>query len=183
MATEPPMQRVLVAGISGAGKTTMARRLAQLLALPFHELDALHHGPGWQRRPEFEADVDAFTSADRWVTDGHYASQLGDVLWERADTVVWLDMSRAVVMRRVIVRTLVRLLRRTPLWNGNRERWRDLLRADHPIHWAWSQHARRRSSIAQLVERHPGVRVVRLRTPAQAAGWLRGIRPQHPAGR
>ena len=61
------MRRVLVAGISGAGKTTMARHLSELLGVPRHELDALHHGAGWQKRPEFEADVARFASTDAWV--------------------------------------------------------------------------------------------------------------------
>jgi adenylate kinase family enzyme len=55
--------RVLVAGTSGAGKTTLAARIGALLRLPHVEIDALFHGPGWRPRPTFEADVRRF--ADR----------------------------------------------------------------------------------------------------------------------
>lgn len=176
------MRRVLVAGISGAGKTTMARRLAERLELPCYELDALHHGAGWQKRPEFEADVERFAASDAWVCEDQYRTFIGELLWDRADTVVWLDHSRPVIMARVVRRTFGRLAVRAELWNGNRERWRDLPRADHPIRWAWAQHADRRERTAALAARHPDVRMVRLGTPAHARAWLDTISPQNRSG-
>lgn len=175
MMREARMHRVLVAGISGAGKTTLAKRVSAILGLPHHELDALYHGPEWRPRAEFAADVAAFSSGEQWICDGHYRSQLGDVLWERADTVLWLDLPRGVVMRRVIPRTFIRLARRRSLWNGNRERWRTLHHADHPIRWAWSQHARRRHSIGQVVEAHPHLHVERFTTPGEVERWVRAL--------
>lgn len=112
------MDRVLVAGISGAGKTTVARALEQRFGLPRYELDALHHGPGRVKRTEFEAEVAAFAAGARWVTEDQYHGVLGDLLWRRADTVVWLDLPRATVMRQVIRRSLLRAVRREVLWNG-----------------------------------------------------------------
>jgi hypothetical protein len=86
--------------------------------------------------------------------------------------VLWLDLPRPVIMRRVIWRTFARLVTRVELWNGNRERLRDLRDPGHPIRWAWTQHADRRARTAQLAERHPDVRVVRLRTPAEVDAYL-----------
>ena len=63
------MRRVLVVGMSGAGKTTVARRLAGALGTPFHEMDALALGPGFSRRPELLDDVHRVTGADAWVVD------------------------------------------------------------------------------------------------------------------
>lgn len=42
---------MLVAGMTGAGKSTFARRLAAVVELPYIELDALYHGPQWVPRP------------------------------------------------------------------------------------------------------------------------------------
>ncbi|MEV7005377.1 hypothetical protein [Streptosporangium sp. NPDC051022] len=176
------MNRVLIAGISGAGKTTLARRLESRIGLPHHELDALHHGPGWRKRPEFESDVEAFSAGPRWVTEDQYHSALGDLLWERADTLVWLDLPRLTVMRRVVWRSLLRAVTRRELWNGNRESVRDWLDAEHPIRWAWSQHDRRRQRTAERILRHPHLGVVRLRTARAArrfgrtAGEAGGVR-------
>lgn len=166
------MQRVLVSGISGAGKSTLARRVAAILELPYTELDALHHGPGWVRRPEFEADAAALASRGRWITEDQYRSFIGDLLWRRADTVLWLDLPRRVVMWRVSTRTFVRLVARRRIFNDNRERWRDLPTKGHPIRWAWAQHANRRARTEALAAEHPSVRVVRLRTTSEVDTWV-----------
>jgi adenylate kinase family enzyme len=135
------MQRVLVIGISGSGKTTVAGSLAARLRVPLVELDALQHGAGWATRPTFVEDVDAATRGSAWVVDGNYLAMVGDLLWSHADSVVWLDLPRWLVEWRVVRRSLVRWVRRTELWNGNREqsllRWLD---PEHPVRWAWMKH-------------------------------------------
>lgn len=173
--TEPTVHRVLVAGISGAGKTTLAMQLAALLGLPRHELDALHHGPGWVKRLEFEADVARFSAEPSWICEDQYQGLLGELLWERADTVVWLDLPRRTVMRRVAWRTARRLVTREELYNGNRERWRALLDPGHPVRWAWTRHADRARRTAELATRHPHVQVIRLRSPRAVDAWLRSL--------
>lgn len=169
------MRRVLVAGISGSGKTTLATRVARLLDIPRHELDALHHGPGWVKRPEFEADVASFAEDPAWICEDQYQSCIGELLWQRADTVVWLDLPRHTVMRRVCWRTARRLLTRERLYNGNVERWRALLDPGHPVRWAWSRHADRARRTAALAARHPDTRVVHLRSPREVRRWVRDL--------
>lgn len=166
------MDRVLIAGISGSGKTTLARKLSTRCGLPRHELDALHHGPGWVKRPEFESDVRRFSRQQRWVTEDQYHRLLGDLLWGHADTVIWLDMPRRTVMWRVVRRSIFRAVTRRQLWNGNRESWRHWLQPDHPIRWAWSQFSPRRAETAERATRHPTVTVIRLRSARQARRWL-----------
>jgi adenylate kinase family enzyme len=116
------VQRISVVGNSGSGKTTLARSLAGVLGLPHLELDAVFHQPGWQPldRSIFRARVDEFTLARGWVVDGNY-SAVRDIVWSRADTVIWLDLPRWRVMRQVVGRTLRRVATGAELWNGNRE--------------------------------------------------------------
>jgi adenylate kinase family enzyme len=177
------VRRISVVGISGAGKSTLARQLAAALAVPHLELDGVFHQAGWQPLPreEFRAAVAAFAAADGWVIDGNDRA-VQDLVWARADTVVWLDPSRSRVMRQLAARTLGRMARRTELWNGNRESWTSLFRADPEdsiLRWAWTRHAptRERYQRAQADPANSHLEFVRLTSPARVAEFTRRVRP------
>jgi adenylate kinase family enzyme len=137
------VRRVSVVGISGSGKSSLAAALAGRLGVPWLELDSIFHMPGWTPRPVegFRAEVDRFTSGEGWVVDGGY-SAVRDLVWARADTVVWLDLPRHLVMRQLLSRTLRRMATGAELWNGNKESFRFLLDKDESIiRYAWTKHA------------------------------------------
>ena len=101
------MRRVSVVGTSGSGKTTLSRKLAAALDVPMLELDGVFHQPDWTPLPveDFRHTVTEFvTGSDGWVVDGNY-SAVRDLVWARADTVVWFDLPRYEVMRRLSWRT------------------------------------------------------------------------------
>jgi adenylate kinase family enzyme len=173
------MQRISVVGNSGSGKTTLARRLAAALGVPHLELDSVFHQPGWQplETGEFRRLVSEFTAGRGWVVDGNY-SRVRDIIWGRADTVVWLDLPRRRVMRQVTGRTLRRVITREELWNGNREPWTNLFRLDPEqsiLAWAWTSHQRYRDRyLAALAD--PGnahLEFVRASTPREAEALVR----------
>ncbi|MDX2704298.1 adenylate kinase [Streptomyces sp. PA03-6a] len=168
-------RRVLVAGTSGAGKTTLAARVAAALRVPHVEIDALFHGPGWTRRPSFEADVHRFSAEPGWVTEWQYGSVRAH-LAARADVLLWLDLPRRRVMRQVIRRTLVRRLRRQRLWNGNVEPplWTILTDPEHIVRWAWNTHGKTAARVTRLLNERPELTVVRIRSHIEAARWADG---------
>jgi len=140
------MNRISVVGSSGSGKTTVAVAIAEALDCPRLELDSVFHQPDWTPLPDddFRAVARGFVEQDRWVVDGNYTS-LGvlDLVWSRADTVVWLDMPKRVVMQRVIRRTLRRAIKREELWNGNREPISNFTKwapEENIIRWAWTRY-------------------------------------------
>jgi adenylate kinase family enzyme len=169
------VERVLVAGSPGAGKTTPARRLTARLDLTHTEMDALFHGPGWVPRQEFEADVDALLASGRWVTEYQYRLVQPRLL-AAADAVVWLDHPRPLAAARLVRRTLARALGRQERYNGNREHPRTWLRGSHPL---WAVVGRRFGRIRRDDRVHVtaeaarrGLVVVRLRGARQADRWL-----------
>jgi adenylate kinase family enzyme len=166
--------RILVAGTSGAGKTTLAARIGALLHLPHVEIDALFHGPGWTPRPTFEADVRRFTDRPDWVTEWQYGA-VRTLLGQRADLLVWLDLPRARVIGQVVRRTVRRRLLREGLWHGNQEpRWTVLTDRDHIVRWAWRMHPRTAERVATLHAQRPELTIVRLTSRRAADQWLHG---------
>ena len=103
-------RRILILGRTGSGKTTLARELAAAIGVPHVELDALYFGPNFSTVPlaVLRARTRAAISGDRWVTDGNKGS-VRDLVWPRADTVIWLDYPLWVSLwrlgRRAIWRT------------------------------------------------------------------------------
>ena len=168
--------RILVAGTSGAGKTTVAARIAARLGVLHVEIDALYHGPGWVPRESFVADVEAFSAAPGWVTEWQYGA-VRALLADRADLVVWLDPPVPRVMRQVVVRTVQRRLRRRELWNGNIEGPLSavLTDPDHIVRWAWRTRHKTAARIAELRARRPDLPVVRLRSRREIDRWLAGL--------
>ena len=167
-----------VIGCSGAGKTTFGRALAARLGVPFIELDAIFHQPGWTELPddEFRARVRDVVAADGWVVDGNYAV-VRPIVLERATHVAWLDYSRPRVMQQVIRRSVSRAITRRELWNGNKENALEWLNPEHPIRWAWSTHGRRRHEYEARFRdpQYAHVDVSRFPTPGAARAWLDAV--------
>ena len=168
-------RRVLLAGSSGAGKTTVAAAVAGALALPHVELDALFHGPEWTPRPSFVADVERFVAGDGWVTEWQYDA-VRDLLASSADLLVWLDLPRPMVMTQLVRRTVVRRVRREPLWNGNVEPPLRTFLTDpeHVVRWGWTSYPGTKRRVQALQARRPGLTVVRLRSRREVRRWTAG---------
>lgn len=169
-------RRVVVAGVSGSGKTTFAARIARVTGGAHTEIDALFHGPGWTPRATFLDDVRTLVEGEKWTTEWQY-SAARPLLAERADLLVWLDFPFATVtLPRVTSRTLRRRVRREQLWNGNVEPPLRTFFTDreHIVRWAIRTRSKYREWIPQLDAESPHLAVVRLRTPREGERWLRG---------
>jgi adenylate kinase family enzyme len=102
------MQRIVILGNAGSGKSTFAREVGERLHLPVVHLDKLFWGPGWSKpqNEAFRARVSEALSGDGWVCEGNYR-QTFDLRLPRADLVVWLNTPRATCLRRVVLRSVL----------------------------------------------------------------------------
>ena len=152
--------------------------MARVLHAANIELDALFHQPGWEPLDDdtFKARVLKAMEAPVWVVDGNY-SAVREMVWERADTVVWFDLPYVTVMARTIRRTLRRAVTRQELWNGNKEPWSNLYSFNPQksiVAWAATRHRvyRQRYGEAEHDPRWAGLRFVRLRSQRETDAFL-----------
>ncbi|MEW6283544.1 MAG: adenylate kinase, partial [Candidatus Eremiobacterota bacterium] len=145
--------RIHVVGVTASGKSTMARRLADRQGVPHVELDALYWEADWTpaRPADFRDRVERALAGEAWVVDGSYL-MIRDLIWSRADTVVWLDFSLPRILWQLLRRTLRRVARRETLWNGNRERlWTHLCTRDSLFLWVLTTFHRRQREYSRLL--------------------------------
>jgi energy-coupling factor transporter ATP-binding protein EcfA2 len=170
--------RILVLGRTGSGKTTLARELAAALHVPHVELDSLYFGPDLSTAPLalLRERTTAAVAAERWVIDGN-KRVVRDLVWPRADTVVWLDYPVAVSLWRLAKRARRRtstLTAQAAVDGSGSGLARQLLAAARGVLKALRSHAGQRREyprmFAQPANRH--LAVVRLRSPRATQRWL-----------
>ncbi|WP_391503311.1 AAA family ATPase [Botrimarina mediterranea] len=146
--------RIAVVGAPGAGKSTLAQRLAERLDAKHIDLDALHFLPGWRLRPEEDVrtDVGQAVAAERWVACGNWRN-VRDLVWGRATSIVWLDYSLAVCFRRLLKRTVRRCWCGEEFHNGNREDFAtQFFSRDSLLLYLLREHRRRREDIGSAID-------------------------------
>lgn len=169
-----------VVGSTGTGKTRFARELAKVLEVPHIELDAIVWQPNWTMLPvdQFRARVAERIATPGWVVDGNYGGAgVRDVVWANADTILWLDFSLLVILRRLWSRTNARIRDREELWpgTGNRETVRGAYFSRDSLYWwAVKTYWRRKRNYAALLTLPQYAHIMRLRfgAPADADRWL-----------
>jgi adenylate kinase family enzyme len=162
------MNRVLVIGSPGAGKSTLSHALTARTGLPLFHMDKLHWLPGWIERDRDEARgiVEQVLAQDRWIIDGNYGSTL-PLRIKRADTVVWLDYPTWLCLARVFKRWWQYRSRARPdMTEGCPENLNvEFLLYVLSFRAAW--HARNAAALADFCGQ-----VIRLSNPEQADRWL-----------
>ncbi len=173
------MNRIVIVGTTGSGKTTLGQCLAAQTGYTLVDLDALHWGPDWTPTPRelFRQRVSEALAGPRWVVAGNY-SKTRDIVWARADTMVWLDYPLALTLTRLFRRTVKRIVTREELWSGNRETWRGQFAShDSLFLYALQTHQRRRHELAADLTRpeYAHLEVLCFHRPNEANAWLRSL--------
>ncbi len=175
-------KRIVIWGPTGSGKTTLSRRLGELLQLGVVELDGIRHATGWDStswedfRLRLAETLDAHPRG--WISDGNY-SPVSDVYLSRADTLIWLRPPWRTSFRRLLWRTISRAWTREPLYveGGPRESWRlSFLSRKSILWWSISHHrVHLRTTRERLAGLPAHVTAYELRSPAEVAAFLRAV--------
>jgi adenylate kinase family enzyme len=173
------MKRIIIVGATGSGKTTLAQKVAQRLGITHFEIDSVYWGPSWTPIPleDFRKHIDVATRNERWVMDGNY-SKVRDLVWGRADTLVWLDYPFLLVLGRLLKRSIPRAYSRQELWNGNHETFRGLFfKRDSLFLWLLHSYPHQKKFYPKLVAEPPysHLAFIRLRSPQKTDQWLHEI--------
>jgi adenylate kinase family enzyme len=174
-------KRIAVIGTTSTGKSTLAEKISAKFGLPFVELDALFWEPDWKEASLFDfwKRVESAIEPDAWVVAGNY-SRVRNLIWSRAELIIWLDYSFPIVFWRLLTRTIRRGWTQEELWNGNREKfwWHlKLWSQDSLFHWLFKTYWRRKREIPQLLSlpenRH--LSLIHFRHPREAEKWLASL--------
>jgi adenylate kinase family enzyme len=180
-----PYKRIVVIGVTGCGKSVLAEQVAQKRNLEFIELDALYWKPNWVEsdQEEFLQKVDLATRAPAWALAGNY-SYARDLIWPRAEAVVWLDYPFPLVFGRLVKRTLQRWWTQEPLWGTNYERLLPQLKIwSKTSLFYWQVHSYRRHKwlYPQLMAspEYSRLKFFHFRNPDETKTWLESLSIVH----
>ena len=167
------MKRVLVIGPGGAGKSTFAQRLGQLLNIEVKHLDRFFWKSGWTEpsKEDWFKTVTELASGDSWIMDGNFGGTL-ELRLKHCDTIIFLDMPRLLCLWRITKRRFLYHNRSRPdMAEGCSEK---LDRSF--ISWVWNYSRRSRPKVVKLLDEYSGSKqVVWLRSNAEVESFLQGL--------
>ncbi len=166
------MERILIIGCGGAGKSTLARQLGEKLNVPVVHLDKLFWKPGWVERSdeEFDTLLERELEKPKWIMDGNFDRTMSKRL-EKCDAVIYLDFSRFACLRGVAKRVLTNYGKVRPdMGEGCPERFDfDFLK------WLWNFNKKKRRSYYRLLNEVEGVETIVLKNRRQVKRFLKGL--------
>jgi adenylate kinase family enzyme len=165
--------RILVYGVTGSGKTSLAERISAATGIPWYSVDELTWEPGWIEVPDDEQRrrITAICSGEQWVLDTAYGRWL-DIPLARVELIVALDFPRWLSLLRLTRRSIGRAVDGKPICNGNRESFRHLFSRDSIIGWHFKSFGRKRRRIREWKADQGGPEVARLASPREVEEWL-----------
>lgn len=171
-------RRILISGVTGSGKTTLAKQVAARTGLPLIDVDELTWLPGWVEVPHADQRrrIDELTSQSEWVMDTAYGKWM-DIPEVRAELIVCLDYPRWLSFGRLLRRTYSRLVDHQHCCNGNVENWRRVFSRNSILVWHFKSFHNKKQR-ARAWQSDPNKSVKAFTHPRQASEWLTSLTPE-----
>lgn len=164
------MNRINVIGTSGSGKSTVAKKIAKKLSIPYVEMDRIFWGPNWScpSDEEFFTNLKNEISSDKWVLDGNYTRTI-PIKWKKAQLIVWVDLPFKNTLYQAVTRAYKRAKSKDEIWpgTGNRESFRkSFFSRDSIILWSIKNYkkVKIKYELCMKDEQYSHVEFVRLRS-------------------
>ena len=166
------MERLIIIGCGGAGKSTLARKLGEVLDLPVVHLDKLFWKPGWveMEREEFDALLQVELQKEKWIMDGNFNRTMPERM-KRCDTIIYLDFSRFACLMGVLKRIITTYGKVRPdMGEGCPERI-DL----EFLKWVWNFNKNKRESYYKLLNEAENVETIVLKNRRAVKMFLKTL--------
>ena len=167
------MERIIIFGCGGAGKSTLARKVGEVLDLPVVHLDKLFWKPGWVEtsREEFDALLAQELAKDKWIMDGNFNRTMPERI-KRCDTIIYLDFSRLACLMGVLKRVITTYGKVRPdMGEGCPERI-DL----EFLKWVWNFNKNKRESYYKLLNEAENVETIVLKNRRAVKLFLKSLK-------
>jgi adenylate kinase family enzyme len=175
------MKRIVIVGTSGCGKTTLGKRLSNILGISYFDLDEYYWLPGWQAKniKDFENTVRELTCHKTWIISGNY-SNIRDLIWSRGSLIIWLDYSIFRCLYQGLSRSIKQAITKETFCNGNYESFARLFFSRYSILlWIITTFLRRRKTYNNLFTNKEGDKVyLRFSNPCETNNWLKNVSKQ-----
>lgn len=159
------MEKVLITGNAGSGKTTFSASLKQELNLPTYSLDSIIWKPGWKIAPDEERREKILKLAfnDVWIIDG-----VSRALFEAADTVFFLDIPLYRCLGNIIKRFLSNGFKTRESLPENCPEYIGVFKA---FRIAFIYQKNTRPAILQMIQSFPKKKIIWIKNYGQLSAW------------
>ena len=167
------MERIIIIGCGGAGKSTLARQLGEKLNLPVVHLDKLFWKPGWTEsaKDEIDAKIMAELAKPKWIIDGNYNRTIAERI-RHCDTVIYLDFSRLACLMGVAKRILTTYgTVRPDMGAGCPERFDPEF-----LKWIWNFNRKHRENYYRLLNEAEGIETIVLKNRRAVKRFLEQLK-------